>query len=81
MEAEELLLHSLQYDTDKCSDSDESSALLIALFPYVVFNIIFSPARVFDGLLFPLSLPMNVCCALSALSMIAAIRPPRLPLC
>jgi len=50
VEAEELLPHSLQSDTDKCSDPDESSPLSIAPFLYVV-RIIFSPARVFDGLL------------------------------
>jgi hypothetical protein len=44
------------------------------------FNIIFSPARVFDCLLFPLCLPVNVCYAWLAHSMIGAIRPPRLPL-
>lgn len=80
MEALDFLPHSLQSDTDKSSDPDESSPLPIALFSYVFLNIVFSPARVFDGILFPLSLSINVCYALLALSVIAAIRPPRLPL-
>jgi len=44
------------------------------------FNVVFSPAREFDGVLFPLSLSASVCYALLALSVFAAIRPSRLPL-
>lgn len=49
-------------------------------FHAMCFNIIFLGARVFDGLLFPLSFPINMCYALLVLSVTAAIRPLRLPL-